>query len=119
MAEPRSYDSRYPKLYTYNGQSLSIIEWARLLKINDATIRSRLKSGLTFEQAISKHRIPRQGVDKYEWKGEEHTLYQWSQILGIQYNTLRSRAKRGKHGAELFKQPNHMGHYREFGNFKY
>lgn len=115
----KSYEELQGKLYTYNGQEHTIIEWARILKIHDATIRSRLAAGCTFEEAVSQHRMPRKDVDLYEWNGEEHTLYQWSQILGIQYRTLLNRAKKGLHGEKLFKSPNHMGHYREFGNFKY
>lgn len=115
----KTYGDAQSKLYTYNGQEHTIVEWARILKIHEATIRSRLATGCNFEEAISQCRIPRKNVDLYKWNGEEHTLYQWSQILGIQYHTLLNRAKKGFCEEKLFKSPNHMGHYRKFGNFKY
>jgi hypothetical protein len=38
----------------YNGETKSIPDWARLFKINNVTLRNRLKRGLSMEEAIGK-----------------------------------------------------------------
>jgi DNA-binding protein Fis len=39
---------------TYNGETKSIPDWARLFGINNVTLRNRLKRGLSMEEAIGK-----------------------------------------------------------------
>lgn len=49
---------RAPRVYqaekiTHNGESLSVLQWARKLGIKPGTIRSRLYSGLSVEEALN------------------------------------------------------------------
>lgn len=42
------------RVYTYNGVSLTMAEWARKLNINYSTLKRRIYSGMSFEKAILK-----------------------------------------------------------------
>lgn len=42
------------KLYTYNGESLILSEWSKKANINLSTLKSRIKSGMTIEEALTK-----------------------------------------------------------------
>lgn len=46
-------NSRSVRLLTFDGQTRSISEWARVIGIQDGTIRYRLKKGWSIEQALT------------------------------------------------------------------
>lgn len=84
-------------VYTYNGQSHVLKEWARIFNINYGTLWNRLnKKNLSFEQAIQE--------DPYnkliELNGEKHILKDWCKIYNIKYATVVNRIHKHKWSIE-------------------
>lgn len=48
-----------PRLYTHNGETMSISAWSARTGVQVATIGYRLRRGLSFEEAISTKPLPR------------------------------------------------------------
>jgi len=80
-------------VYTYNGESKVLKDWAKELNIPYTTLRARIKrSGLSFEEAIK--------TDPYsrliKLGEEEHTLKEWCTIYNIKYQTVINRIHKHK-----------------------
>ena len=82
-----------PKLYTAFGKTLTIAQWAKEVKKNRVTIKSRLKKGMSLEEALTKP-VEKFTAKKYLYKGEMLTLIQISKIVNIHKSTLISRVER-------------------------
>jgi len=79
---------------TLNGVTKNVAEWAADKGICAATVRYRLRSGMTPEEAVMK---PSKGWRKLiEYRGEHHTEKEWSALLGVPATTIRARARRGQ-----------------------
>jgi hypothetical protein len=92
--------------YEYEGQNLSIREWAELTGIPEVTLRGRLKDDWPIAQALGKEPRPKRKsvwtkgsfnrqAKLYTLHGESHSLSTWSVKLCIPYAALQSRLKRG------------------------
>lgn len=83
----------FNKLFTHNGETLVLKEWAKRLGIKYTTLYQRIyRSGLSFEQAIQKDPFKRQ----ITINGETHNLKEWTEIYGIKYQTVVDRINKHK-----------------------
>ena len=57
VVEKKRVRGKAPKLYTHNGETKNMSEWARQFGINPATLNARLTRGVPFEQAINPGRL--------------------------------------------------------------
>lgn len=80
-------------IYTYNGETHVLKEWAKILNIKYTTLYHRLyRSKMTFEEAIS-----RKKEDNLTFfNGEYKTLKEWSEIYNIKYSTVLNRINKHK-----------------------
>ena len=78
-----------PIIYTSeSGESKSIPDWSISSGINQTTLRTRIKKGMTIDEAI---KASNPVMIKDPVSGEEHTIEEWSSITGISFNTLYNR----------------------------
>lgn len=83
----------FNKIFTHNGKTMVLKEWARELGIKYTTLYQRIyRSGLTFEEAIQKDPFKRQ----IEINGKVHTLKEWAEIYNIKYQTVVDRIHKHK-----------------------
>ena len=79
------------KYYEYNGEKLSIYEWAAKTGLPITTLSSRLqRSGGDMAAALAAGRV----VKKYRYKGGEYTATELAEMSGISAETLRGRLAR-------------------------
>ena len=84
-------------IFTYNGETHVLKEWARILNIKYTTLYNRIKrSNMTFEEAIN--RTPEDLLT--EFNGEKKTLKEWCQIYNIKYQTVINRLHKHKWSLE-------------------
>ena len=69
---------RRAKLYTYQGKTLPLTEWARRAGIGRQTLRQRLYIGWDFGRAVS---TPNMNY-KYEYRGRKYTLEELTVMNG-------------------------------------
>lgn len=103
-----SYRHPRARLYTYDGRTQSLLEWARELGFAKGTLISRLKLGWTVEQALSLGHYERPVSyhrQSYTYQGKTQTLKAWSQELDIAYRSLYSRLRRGWPVEKAFATP--------------
>ena len=84
-----------PVMLTYKGETRSVAEWARELKMSVRLIANRRRLGWPVERIFgepSKTR-PRRYLT---YRGETHTCNEWSRILGINQTTIAVRLKAGR-----------------------
>ncbi len=89
-------------VFTYQGASRTLKQWARALGIKYTTLYLRLtRSNLTFEEAIS--------VDPFNklifYKGETKILKDWCIILNLPYSTIVDRKYQGWSVRDMFERP--------------
>lgn len=80
------------KNVTYNNETHSLREWARILELPANRVIQRYKKhsddlDYVFSSANYKHK----GKHFVEYNNETHSLTEWSKITGINYMTLMSR----------------------------
>lgn len=78
-------------IYTYNGESHCLKEWARILNIKVDLLRGRIRKGLSFEEAISGDIYHRQ----IYINGEYRTVKEWCDFYGLKKGSVYSRIHRG------------------------
>jgi hypothetical protein len=89
----QSNNWRHNRLATVGGDTKTAADWARKTGLNPATIRHRLRSGYSDEEAVCS---PSKG-----WRrtivihGEARTAKEWSAILGIPVSTINYRHRNG------------------------
>ena len=91
----------FNKIFTYNGESKVLKEWARFFKIDYSVLHKRITyQKLSFEEAINY-----KGPGVREYNGEFKTLQEWADQYGISKGNLSSRLSRGKTMHEALKTP--------------
>lgn len=85
--------ARATRLYTYDGKTMCIKDWADYVGISKTSMRKRLNNGWPLEKAFSpeKHDKP----DFYTYDGKTMSLKEWSEYLGVKKVTLDSRLRAG------------------------
>ena len=103
-------NTRQNRRYTYNGETKTMKQWADTIGISYYTLRNRLDTGWTIDDALEEGvretaRIPKE--DRLiTFRGETKLLTQWAKDLGIGFSTLRSRIEqRGWSVEKAFTTP--------------
>ncbi|WP_265519495.1 hypothetical protein [Nitratireductor luteus] len=99
----RPRPSRKPKLYTYNGASKSLSEWASCCGVDYQTLARRIRSGMAIEQALTMK--PRARAQQHTVNGVSKTLAEWAKHVDIKYDTLIARMFNGRTLAEALAMP--------------
>lgn len=107
LAQALTYKpKKSPCLFTYNGETLNVKQWAERIDISHGTLASRLRHGMSIEQALTAPvqqgrpkgskpvNLIRPATERHTVKGESLTLPQWAERIGISYGALMQRAKR-------------------------
>lgn len=97
---------RKAKLYTVNGASKGLSEWAEVSGIPYRTLSARLRKGYTMEAALAVSRSFRSDTNLHTIDGQSKTLQQWADVAGISYDVLFARIRRGRSLAEALAMPN-------------
>ena len=79
-------------LYTYNGETHNLKDWAKILNLNIDMLRGRINRGMKFEDAIIKDVYHRQIVID----GESKTVKEWCIHYGLNAGSVYSRIHRGE-----------------------
>lgn len=84
-------NKRNNTIIVYENKSYVLSELAEKTGINGTTLQSRIKSGMSIEEAVN--------YKKKEiiiaLNGKENTIREWSRITGIPYNTIYARCRKG------------------------
>lgn len=95
-AQQNRNQERYSSaLVAFRGESLSVEEWARRFGIPAGTVRSRLKCGLSIEEALSEGYRPRPIKRFATFRGETLSLRDWAIRLGLSKRTIVRRIATG------------------------
>lgn len=81
--EEQHNNTRVNNYITFRGETKTLTQWARERKMNEDTIRRRLRKGLPIEEVM---RVKEINLFYYEGVGK--TLSGWSKEVGIPYNIL-------------------------------
>jgi hypothetical protein len=83
--------ARATRLYTYDGKTMCIKDWADYVGISPSAMQKRLNNGWPLEKAFSseKHDKP----DLYTYEGKTMSLKEWSEYLGVKKVTLDGRLR--------------------------
>lgn len=77
-------------LFTLNGETHPLGDWARILEVNYETLFDRaVRRGWTVERAFTQQ-VKKKGT-LYDHAGESLSLYKWAKRSGLNYTTLRKR----------------------------
>lgn len=88
-----------PKLFTHQGQTKTIAQWAESIGVKEHAFRERLRSGMSLEKALTFN--PKQSTAKlHTVNGVSKTLPQWAAHVGVPYDTLIARMCKGRTLAE-------------------
>lgn len=91
-------------LYTYNGETMTLADWAERLGMTYMGLYSRVKRpGMTFEKAIEMG-SPIQ-PEQHVAFGRSQTMRQWAEDYGIAEHTLRRRVRVGMSLEKALTQP--------------
>jgi len=84
---------RATRLYTYDGKTMCIKDWADYVGISPSSMQKRLNNGWPLEKAFSseKHDKP----ELYTYDGKTMSLKEWSEYLGVKKVTLDGRLRAG------------------------
>ncbi len=89
-----------PVMIEFNGEALSIRQWAARLGINQITLCYRLGAGWSIERAFAPA-----VVRTLEHNGETLTVAQWAARAGMSSQTLRARLARNWPLERALSQP--------------
>lgn len=91
--EEQKQNTRNVRKLTYNGETLSIGEWAKKLGIDRSTLRLRLDKGWPLEEVFSSEIsfVPRSTARILTCNGESLTMRAWARKLGIVHSTIAKR----------------------------
>lgn len=94
------------KLVTHNGQSRTLVEWSEIYGIKTVTLIKRLRSGMSFEDAVARPVAKRKTFRKgLTFGGETKTLTAWAEQYGISLYVLSDRLSRGWDPERALTQP--------------
>ena len=97
---------------TYNGETLSLAQWARKLDMDYQHIRTRYRYGWDTKSIIetpkNKHHKERKITNNSRmlfYNGENLSVSQWAKKLGVSYDVLRNRLRNGWSVENTLKTP--------------
>jgi len=78
---------------TYNGETLSIREWAEKLGVNKDVLWNRLRK-YPLDVVLSDSIPKREKIREISWNGKTQSVEKWAEEIGIEEVSLRNRLKR-------------------------
>lgn len=87
-------------VYTYNGETHCIKEWAEILGLNVSMLRGRIRRGMSFSEAISKDVYKRQILIN----GKSKTVKEWCKYFNLNSGSVYSRIHRGMNPVDAITQ---------------
>lgn len=87
----QSKNRRNVLIYSYDGKTMILKDWARYLGIGYSTLHKRIKKGVPFEQAIKPDCYDR----LVEINGEKKTVSEWCDFYNLNKGDVFSRIHRG------------------------
>lgn len=93
--EVQDNNRRNNRKITYKGETKTLTQWCKEYNINIVTLSDRLKSGLSFEDALKKPVIKSGGKILYTLNGKTKLLSEWCKIYNINYQTAWEKSKKG------------------------
>lgn len=85
-------NTRRNKFLTLNGQTLTVAEWSEKTGINQSTLHTRMKIGLSDKDCLE---IPIQKNKRLiAYNGETLSLTEWAKRLGLGVEAVRTRLQR-------------------------
>lgn len=113
----QAQNRRTSRLLTFEGRTQTVAEWAHERDINVRTLRGRLSTGWTAEEALSRPasstRTPRT-IQLLTFNGETLPVTEWARRSGINSQTLRSRLNSGWNPKDAFERSPDRGTSRRF-----
>lgn len=103
----------HAELYTYDGESMSLREWAEYSGISYATLKTRLNRHGNFEKAITED-VCRSQYRNVEWEGKTVKLSTLCMRHGVNYGTVKERLKSGMPLREALSTPVRKRRYVEW-----
>ena len=94
--EVQDNNRRNNKKITYKGETKTLSQWCRKYDINIVTLSDRLKTGMPFEEALTKPVIKGGGHLFYTINNETKLLSEWCKIYNMNYQTVWKKIKNGK-----------------------
>ena len=91
LQSEQSKNRRNVLIYTYDGKTMILKDWARYFGINYSTLHKRIKKGVPFEQAINSDCYNR----LVEINGEKKTVSEWCDFYNLNKGDVFSRIHRG------------------------
>lgn len=92
-AREQANNVRHNRIATVGNETKTAAEWAKCTGLNPATLRYRLRSGMSDEEAVTK---PSKGRNrKIVIDGVARTTKEWSAILRIPVSTINYRHRKG------------------------
>lgn len=91
---------RPTRLYSYDGKTMCIKDWAEEVGISASSMRKRLDNGWPLEKAFSKER--HDGPQLYTFEDKTMSLTEWSKHLNVPKPTLAGRIKMGLPPEKIF-----------------
>jgi hypothetical protein len=82
------------KLYTHDGVTLNVMEWAKRLGICRSALHKRARELGSMEAAIAKVVIRGRVSSPHEHNGLSLTFQEWADRLGVKYHSFTSRVHR-------------------------
>jgi hypothetical protein len=87
----------FNRVYTYNGESLVLKDWAKKLNLSYSMLHKRIVyQNISFEEAITK---PNKNK-KFLWNGEYYSMKDLAEISGIPYKNIMDRVSGKKWSLE-------------------
>lgn len=78
--------------FTFQGETLSLVEWSRKLGIQYATLYDRINRGWPVERAFTE---PLEEETVLEFQGRRQTINEWSDEIGVTPAAIRKRMRKG------------------------
>lgn len=83
------------RFITFNDTTATLTEWSKIYNINITTLSDRLKSGMSFEEAITKPIYKSGGYLIFTINNETKMLSDWCKEYNMKYSTAFHRIKSG------------------------
>ena len=92
--------ARATRLYTYDGKTMCLKDWAEEVGISASAMQKRLNNGWPLEKAFSK--VRHDGPKLFTFEDKTMSLTEWSKYLNVPRPTIVDRIKKGLPPEKIF-----------------
>jgi hypothetical protein len=97
---------RVARTATIEGRTLTVVEWAKRLKIHFTTVCKRIRQGMTPEEALTCRAQPREKPRRMETiHGETRSFDEWAKHYGVSGTMVRRRMSEGMSFEDALRAP--------------